>query len=137
MKYEVTCGFTFLGFIPDGSNEQHLGIVLGVNDPILKYCYCTSKNKYKYLKFNEIDFVKVPASQMGRYFNNPQDTYIFLSQRHIIDMFLLTFYSRISNSEYDIKEQIDSDIIIAIFNKIRNSDNLSERFKNDFFAFIE
>jgi len=137
MQYEIKCGFVFYGYIPDGSNEQHLGIILGTNDIILKYCYCTSKARYNYLKFNEIDFVKIPVSLMAKYFNNPQETYIFLSQRHIIDMLLVTFNSRISSSEYDVKEQIDNDIIIAIFNKIRNSDNLSERFKNDFFAFVE
>ncbi|MCL2801218.1 MAG: hypothetical protein FWD28_05630 [Treponema sp.] len=137
MQYEISCGFAFYGFIPDGSNEQHLGVVLGVNDLILKYCYCTSKNKYKYLHFNEIDFIRVPVSLMEKYFYNPQETYIFLSQRHIIDMYLVTFNGRISSSEYDVKGQIDNDIIIAIFNKIKNSENLSERFKNDFFSFVE
>jgi hypothetical protein len=134
MKYNISGGFAFYGYIPYNSNEQHLGIVLGVNDPYLKYCYCTSK-------FREIikdeDVVIIPASVMEKYFNNPKETFIFLSQRHIIDMLLTTFLSRLSSSEYEEKGQIDNDILITILSKIRNSDNLSERFKNEFFAFID
>jgi hypothetical protein len=134
MAYKISGGFAFSGFIPDNSNEEHLGIVLGVNDPLLKYCYCTSKFRKI---INDEDFVKIPASVMEKYFNTPKETFIFLSQRSIIDIYLVTFISRLSNAEYEEKGQIDNDILITILSKIRNSDNLSERFKNEFFAFIE
>jgi hypothetical protein len=133
MENEITGGFTFYGYIPDNSNEQHLGIVLGVKDPWLKYCYCTSK--YKKI-INEMDFVKIPAVKMQNYFNDAKITYIYLSHQHIIDILLITFKSRL-NSEYDIMEPIDNDIFAQILSRIHNSDNLSERFKNEFFAFIE
>ena len=136
MGYEISGGFAFYGQIPPGSNETHLGIVLGVKETLLKYCYCTSK-KYIHITFNGTDFVKIPASLMSNYFHNPQETFIFLSQRHIIDMLLITFVNCLSNFEYEAKGQIDTDIFVTILNKIRNSDNLSERFKRDFFEFID
>jgi hypothetical protein len=132
MEHEIIGGFTFYGYIPDNSDEQHLGIVLGVNDPSLKYCYCTSK--YKKI-INEMDFVEIPAEKMQKYFNDAKETYIYISHQHIIDIFLITFKSRL-NSEYEIKEPIDNDIFTQILSKIQNSDNLSERFKNEFFNFI-
>jgi len=132
MRNEIVGGFTFYGYIPDNSTEQHLGIVLGVKDPLLKYCYCTSKFKKI---INEMDFVKIHADKMQKYFNYPKETYIYLSHRHIIDILLITFKSRL-NSEYEVKEPIDKDIFAQILSRIQNSDNLSERFKNDFFAFI-
>lgn len=132
MENEITGGFTFYGYIPDNSNKQHLGIVLGVNDPALKYCYCTSK--YKKI-INEMDFIKIPAEKMQIYFNDAKETYIYISHQHIIDILLITFKSRL-NSEYEIKKPIDNDIFAQILSKIQNSDNLSERFKNEFFAFI-
>ena len=132
MEYEITGGFTFYGYIPDNSNEQHLGIVLGVNDPSLKYCYCTSKFKNI---INEMDFVKIPAEKMKNYFNDAKETYIYISQHHIIDIFLITFKNRL-NSEYEIMEPINNDIFVQILSRIQNSDNLSDRFKSDFFAFI-
>jgi len=133
MEDEISGGFTFYGYIPDNSNEQHLGIVLGANDPFLKYCYCTSKyNKI----INEMDFVKIPAEKMKIYFNDAKETYIYISHQHIIDIPLITFKSRL-NSEYEVMKPIDNDIFAQILSKIRNSDNLSERFKDEFFAFIE
>jgi hypothetical protein len=134
MSYNISDGDTFYGYIPDGSDELHLGIVLGVKDIFLKYCYCTSK--YKKL-FNETDFVKIAKEYMKPYFPNPIDTYIFLSPRHIFNILIITFTSRLNNSEYDQKEPIDKNIFIAILNKIRNSNNLSERFKQDFFDFLD
>jgi len=133
MEHEIIGGFTFYGYIPDNSDEQHLGIVLGVNDPFLKYCYCTS-SKYKRI-INEIDFVKISAERMQKYFNNAKETYIYISHQHIIDILLITFKSRL-NSEYEIKESIDNDIFAQILSRIQNSDNLSDRFKSEFFAFI-
>jgi len=132
MEHEIIGGFTFYGYIPDNSDEQHLGIVLGVNDPSLKYCYCTSR--YKRI-INEMDFVEIPAKKMQKYFNDAKETYIYISHQHIIDILLITFRSRL-NSEYEIKEPIDNDIFTQILSKIQNSDNLSERFKNEFFDFI-
>jgi len=132
MEHEIIGGFTFYGYIPDNSNEQHLGIVLGINDPLLKYCYCTSKyNKI----INEMDFIRIPAEKMQNYFKEAKETYIYISHRHIIDIYLITFKSRL-NSEYEIKRPIDNDILAQILSKIHNSDNLSERFKDEFFAFI-
>jgi hypothetical protein len=133
MEDEITGGFTFYGFIPDNSDEQHLGIVLGVKEPLLKYCYCTSK--YKKI-INEMDFVKIPAEKMRDYFYDAKETYIYLSHQHIIEVLLITFKSRL-NSEYEAKKPIDNDIFIQIISRIQNSDNLSKRFKNEFFAFIE
>jgi len=137
MELEIPSGFTFYGFIPKDSNEQHLGIVLGVKDTLLKYCYCTSKEKYKNIKFRETDYVKIPAHMMEKYFNNPQETFIYISQQHIIDIPLITFQSRLSSFEYEEKERIDNGIFSAILSKINNSDNLSERFKQEFFEFLE
>ena len=137
MRYEISGGFTFYGYIPNGSNEQHLGIVLGVKEPLLRYCYCTSKKKYKYITHDETDIVRISASVMKKYFRSPQETFIFLSQHHIIEMLIINFKSRLSDNEYEARDKIDDDIYIAILNKIRNSDNLSDRFKRDFFSFIE
>jgi hypothetical protein len=132
MEDEISGGFTFYGNIPNNSDEPHLGIVLGVNNPLLKYCYCTSKyNKI----INEMDFVKIPAEKMKNYFKEVKETYIYISHRHIIDIYLITFKSRL-NSEYKIMKPIDNDIFALILSKIQNSDNLPERFKNEFFAFI-
>jgi hypothetical protein len=100
MGDEIAGGFTFYGFIPDNSDEQHLGIVLGINEPLLKYCYCTSR--YKKI-INEMDFVKIPAEKMQNYFLYAKETYIYLSHQHIIDILLITFKSRL-NSEYEVKE---------------------------------
>ena len=133
MPVSIKGGFAFYGYIPDGSKKQHLGIVLGVSDELLKYCYCTSK----YSKITRgIDHIKIPAEKMKAYFAEPRDTYIFISMQHIITMYLITFRSRIG-SEYDIKPEIGNDIYISILSRIRNSDNLSERFKNEFFDFLE
>jgi low temperature requirement protein LtrA len=82
-----------------------------------------------------MDFVEIPAEKMQKYFNDAKETYIYISHQHIIDIFLITFKSRL-NSEYEIKEPIDNDIFTQILSKIQNSDNLSERFKNEFFDFI-
>ena len=132
---DIYGGFTFYGYIPDGSDKQHIGIVLGIKDELLKYCYCTSKFKYSRI-INEIDFIKVPAIKMSTYFDNPQDTYIFISPQHFIEMLIITFNSRLG-SEYEIKPPIDKDTYISILCKIQNSDNLSERFKNEFLKFVE
>jgi hypothetical protein len=51
-------------------------------------------------------------------------------------MLVVTFKSKLG-SEYEIKPPIDRDIYSSILSKIRNSDNLPERFKNDFFEFLE
>jgi len=131
MPENICGGFTFYGYIPDGSNKLHLGIVLGTKDEYLKYCYCTSKSSRI---VNESDFIKLPANKMSKHFLNPQDTYIFISSHYIIDMLVITFKSKLG-SEYEEKPPIDQDI--SILSKIRNSDNLSERFKNDFFKFLE
>ena len=101
MHYEISGGFTFYGYIPDNSDKQHIGIVLGVKDPLLRYCYCTSKNKYKHIFINEMDFITIPASVMKKYFPNPQESFIFISQRHIIEMLLINFTSRLSDNEYE------------------------------------
>jgi len=82
-----------------------------------------------------MDFVEIPAKKMQKYFNDAKETYIYISHQHIIDILLITFRSRL-NSEYEIKEPIDNDIFTQILSKIQNSDNLSERFKNEFFDFI-
>jgi len=134
MPYNVSGGDTFYGYIPDGSKELHLGIVLGVKEPFIKYCYGTSK--YKKL-FDNIDFVKIPMEKMKPYFTEVQDTYVFLSPRHIFDILLITYTSRLDDGEYDQKPPIDKDIFIGILSRIRNSDNLSDRFKQDFFEFLE
>jgi hypothetical protein len=133
MPDSICSRFTFFGYIPDGSDKQHIGIVLGTKEELLKYCYCTSKFARIY---NEYDFIKIPAIKMRKHFNNPQDTYIFISSRHIFDMFVITFKSKLG-SEYEIKPLIDEDIYISILSKIQNSDNLPERFKNEFFQFLE
>jgi hypothetical protein len=135
MPNNISGGFAFSGYIPDNSDKQHLGIVLGVNDPFLKYCYCTSKKYNKII--NNIEHIKIPASFMAKYFHSPLDSYIFISEQHIIQILLITFQSRLANNEYEEKGQIDNDLFAAILSKIRNSNNLSERFKNEFFAFIE
>ena len=133
MPVNISGGFTFYGYIPDNSPKQHLGIVLGANDITLKYCYCTSK----FAKIiNNTDFIKIPAEKMRVYFSNPQDSYIFLSTRHIHEMLIITFSSRI-NSEYDVKPLLDKDIFSSILSRIKNSDNLPERFKKEFFESIE
>jgi len=133
MPVNISGGFTFYGYIPDNSPKQHLGIVLGANDILLKYCYCTSK----FTKIiNNIDFIKISADKMQVYFSNPQDSYIFLSARHIYEMLIITFSSRL-NSEYEVKPLLDKDVFSTILSRIRNSDNLSERFKKEFFESIE
>jgi len=129
MKYK---GLTFLGYIPDGSEKQHIGIVLGNNDVLLKYCYCTSQFTRI---INNVDFIELPKDRMSVYFTNPKRTFIFISMKHIIDILVITFSSRLE-SEYDIMQLINDDILADILNKIRNSNNLPERFKNDFFNLI-
>jgi len=133
MPFEINGGFTFCGCIPDGSNKRHIGIILGQKDGWLKYCYCTTKFSRI---INNIDHIVIPAEKMGGYFSAPRDTYVFISAQHIIDMPTITFESRL-DSEYDIMPEISKDIYISILSKIQNSDNLSERFKNDFFQFLE
>jgi hypothetical protein len=135
MQNNISGGFTFYGYIPDNSIKQHVGIVLGINDPYLKYCYCRSK-KYKKI-INNIEHIKIPASIMAKYYDDPRDSYIIISEQHIIKMFLITFQSRLSNLEYEEREPIDNGIFSAILSKIQNSNNLSDRFKNEFFAFID
>ena len=126
-------GQTFLGYIPDGSNKQHLGIILGNDDLLLKYCYCTSQ----FTKIiRNVDFIEIPISTMKVYFSEPKRTFIFLSMKHIIDILIVTFTSRI-DSEYDIMQPIGNEILTDILNKIRDSNNLPERFKSDFFSFIK
>jgi hypothetical protein len=129
---DINGGFTFYGHIPDGSKELHIGIVLGIKEELLKYCYCTSKF---YRITNEIDFVKIPAEKMSNYFAHPKDSFIYISPRHFIDMYVITFVSRLDN-EYDIKPPIDKDTYDSILSKIHDSNNLPERFKNDFFKFL-
>jgi len=130
----ITGGFTFRGYIPDGSDKQHIGIVLGVKDELLKYCYGTSQFN-KIVNKNEAEFVKIPLEVMQLYFSKPKITYIFLSTRHIIDIFFITFKSRLG-SEYDTLEPISKEIFNSIIDKIRNSNNLPPRFKKDFFEFF-
>ena len=130
----IAGGFTFRGYIPDGSDKQHIGVVLGVNEVLLKYCYGTSQFD-KIINKNETEFIKIPLEVMQLYFSDPKITYIFLSARHIIDIFLITFKSRLG-SEYDMVEPISREIFTSILDKIRDSNNLSERFKKDFFSSI-
>jgi hypothetical protein len=47
---------------------------------------------------------------MTAYFDDPKDTYIYISERHIIDILLITLVSRINNNEYDVREPISHDI---------------------------
>jgi len=72
MPYEISGGFAFYGQIPSGSKEQHLGIVLGIKEELLKYCYCTSK--YKHITDN-VDFVKFPADRMHTFFRHPSERF--------------------------------------------------------------
>jgi len=51
-------------------------------------------------------------------------------------MLVITFKSKL-DSEYDIMPPIDKDVYSSILSKIRNSDNLPERFKKEFFDFLE
>jgi hypothetical protein len=74
VQNNIQAGFTFYGYIPDGSPKQHLGIVLGVRDNFLKYCYATSK--FKRIT-NDFDFIKIPAEKMKVYFKRAEDTYIY------------------------------------------------------------
>jgi hypothetical protein len=131
---DIPAGFVFRGYIPDGSPKQHIGIVLGVKKLTVKYCYGTTKFKKLY---GHVDFVKIPADRMKRYFDNAEDTFIFLSNERFHDINLMTFNSRRQDKEYDSYEQIDADIFTTIKDKIRNSNNLSDRFKQEFFKFIE
>jgi hypothetical protein len=135
MSYDIGPQSTFYGYIPDDSDELHLGIVINEKGQLVKYCYCTSKFKAIY---TETDFIHVAKEKMAVYFpEEPRDTYIYISQRHIIDILLITLVSRIDSNEYDLREPIDTNIYIAIISRIRNSDNLSERFKNEIFRFLE
>jgi hypothetical protein len=134
LAYNIGPQFTFYGYIPDGSPKQHIGIVLNAKEGAVKYCYCTSKFKSLY---SETDFIRVAKEKMSAYFNNPQDTYIFISPQHIIDILLITLVYRIDSGEYDIYEPVSNDIYIAILSRIQNSDNLSERFKREIFEFLE
>jgi hypothetical protein len=134
LPYNIGPQFAFYGYIPDGSPKQHIGIVLNVKDGAVKYCYCTSKYK---LLHSETDFIHIAKEKMSAYFDNPQDTYIFISPQHIIGILLITLVSRIDSGEYDICEPASNDIYIAILSRIRNSDNLSERFKREIFEFLE
>jgi hypothetical protein len=134
LAYNIGPQFTFYGYIPDGSLKQHVGIVLYAKDSIVKYCYCTSKFQSLYA---ETDFIHIAKEKMSVYFKNPQDTYIFISPRHSIDILLITLVSRIDSGEYDIYDPASNDIYIAILSRIRNSDNLSERFKREIFEFLE
>jgi hypothetical protein len=134
LAYNIGPQFAFYGYILDSSPKQHIGIVLNVKDSIVKYCYCTSKFQSLYA---ETDFIRVAKEKMSAYFDNPRDTYIFISPRHIIDLLLITLVSRIDSGEYEIRKPIDTDTYIAILSRIRNSDNLSERFKREIFEFLE
>jgi hypothetical protein len=134
LSYNIGPQFTFYGYIPDDSNELHIGIVLNAKDGAIKYCYCTSKYKSLY---SETDFIHIAKEKMSAYFDNPRDTYIFISPRHIIDILLITFISRIDSYEYEIRKPIDTTTYISILSRIRNSDNLSERFKQEIFEFLE
>jgi hypothetical protein len=133
LTYDIGPQFTFYGYIPDNSIKQHLGIVLNEKEGIVKYCYCTSKFR---LLQNETDFIRIAKEKMRAYFNDPQDTYIFLSQRHIIDILLITFISRIKDNEYEERVPIDNDLYITIVSKIKNSENLPERFKQEIIRFL-
>ena len=123
--------FTFKGHIPDDSDKIHIGIVLNAKEPILKYCYGTSKQK----KIINGDFVTIKKEEMALYFKDPKETYIYISEQHIIDILIITFISRLE-SEYDVLEPIDTNIYVRILNRIENSDNLSDRFKKEFFEFM-
>jgi len=136
MAREISSGFAFYGNLPEGCDEQHLGIVLGVNDEQLKYCYCTSKDKFKRIKLADKECVKISAETMAKYFCESKETYIFISQQHLKDILLTTFESYLTDSVIEGRGQIINDIFTAILSKIRNSDNLSDRFKEEFFDFI-
>jgi hypothetical protein len=45
MPHDIQRGFAFYGYIPNGSDELHLGIVLNEKAGFVKYCYCTSQHK--------------------------------------------------------------------------------------------
>ena len=62
MSYNICPQFTFKGYIPDGSDEIHVGIVLNAKEPILKYCYGTSKQK----KIINGDFVTIKKKKWLR-----------------------------------------------------------------------
>jgi hypothetical protein len=135
MPYDITSGSTFYGYIPDNSDDLHLAIVLNEKDGLVKYCYCTSKHKKL---FFGTDSIEIEGSRMASYYKNVEDkTYIYISEHHIFDILLITLNSRIDSGEYDLMEPIDTDIYVAIMSKIRNSDNISERFKQELFAFLE
>jgi hypothetical protein len=132
MPYNITKRFTFYGLLPYNSDQLHLAIVLNSKDGLVKYCYCTSK--YKNL-LSGIDSIEIAGTRMAPYFKEVKDTYIYISEHHIIDILLVTLVSRLDN-EYDVMEPISADIYEAIVSKIGNSDNLSERFKQELLAFL-
>jgi hypothetical protein len=134
MPYDIGPRTTFYGKIPSGSDQEHLGIVLNSKDSLVKHCYCTSKYKKIY---SDTDFVHITKEKMANYFDPPQDTYIYISNQHIIDLPLITLIVGLDSAEYGLRQPIDTDTYITIISRVQNSNNLSERFKKEFFDFLE
>jgi hypothetical protein len=132
MSYNVGPRFTFRGLIPPGSDKEHIGIVLNEKESTVLYCYCTSKGE----KIINNDFVNIPKEKMLQYFNDPKETFIFISERHIFSLPSFTLKSRLDN-EYDVLEPIDDDTYEVIIDKIKNSNNLSARFKKELLEFLK
>lgn len=132
MAYDIKAQFTFSGHIPDGSTEDRLAVVLGVDDRIAKYCCCTSK---QYNFFDENDIVRMKENSAADLLET-KDVYMYISEKHISDMYLIALNSKLGNM-YDVKEPLSNAVYAHILMKINNSNNLSVRFKRDFFKFLE
>jgi hypothetical protein len=136
-QYDIKPQFTFFGFLPPGSDEEHLAIVLNNKNDIVKYCYCTSKYHEALTRYSETDVIKISKDSMSPYFHNSKITYIYISEKHIIDILLVTLELFLSTEEYEEKTPISNDIYVSIVSMINNSGNLSDRFKKELLKFLE
>jgi hypothetical protein len=134
---EIAKGFTFYGLLPPGSPKEHLAIVLNQKEELVKYCYCTSTLNLKLLRYTQTDCFIIKQEKMMVYFpNNAHDSYIYISEQSIISITLFLLEIKLNDYDFEAKPPLDKQLFLDLIEAIKQSDNLSERFKKELLAFI-
>ena len=130
--FNIIPGYTFYGILPPKQNYKHLAIVLKNKDTKVKYCYCRSSLNVNSLIYSVDDFAKIEKGDMELLFGDrAEETYIYLSKNHIIEISYSDLCSRLRDKVFEEKIFCPKIIYNEIIDKIRKSKNLSPRFKKE------
>jgi hypothetical protein len=124
---DINPGTTFIGFIPHGSNKEHLAIILFIDNPEIRYCYCTSQTKL--LKYHK-DYFIIEKEIMRQYFPNSfKETYIVLSPDDLSSMLYITFKTCVDTGEFTLRKPLDNNLFKKLIEAYLVLDSIPQRIK--------